>query len=124
MRVRKALVGVISIMMLLAGGVTPVMAVDDICSSTSGLDDEQKIAAGCGTNKVAGEVANGILEFVIGLMGLVAVGVMLYGGVTYVTSTGDAGKVMKAKRTIIYGLVGLAVCLLAFAIVRFVSSTI
>lgn len=123
MKIKMILAGVLSAVVLAVGGVAPVMAIGDICSD-SALDDEQKAAAGCGTNKVAGEVANDILQLVIGLMGMIAVGVMLYGGVIYVTSTGDAGKVMKAKRTIIYGLVGLAVCLLAFAIVRFVSGAL
>lgn len=119
MRTKKILVAIASVMVLAMGGVTPVMAAGDICSDPN-FDDQQKEAAGCNANKVVGDVANDILQFVIGAMGLVAVGVVLYGGITYATSTGDAGKVMKAKRTIIYGLVGLAVCLLAFAIVRFV----
>ena len=35
-------------------------------------------------------------------------------------SQGDPGKTKKAKDTILYGLIGLIVCLLAFAIVQFV----
>ena len=40
------------------------------------------------------------------------------------TSSGDAGKVKKAKDTILYGIIGLVVCVLAFAIVNFVISNI
>ena len=36
------------------------------------------------------------------------------------TSSGDAGKVKKAKDTILYGVIGLIVVALAFAIVNFV----
>lgn len=66
----------------------------------------------------------GILNAVIGVLALVAVVVMIIGGVSYMTSSGDAGKVKKAKDTILYGLIGLVVCVLAFAIVNFVISQI
>ena len=65
-----------------------------------------------------------ILSVVIGVLGLVAVGVMIVGGVNYMTSVGEAAKVEKAKKTILYGLIGLVICALAFVIVNFVIGTI
>jgi len=65
-----------------------------------------------------------ILSAIIGVLGFVCVVVMIIGGVNYMTSAGDAGKVKKAKDTILYGLIGLIVCALAFALVNFVISTI
>ena len=65
-----------------------------------------------------------IINGVIGVLGLVCVIVVIIGGVNYMTSSGDAGKVKKAKDTILYGLIGLAVCILAFAIVNFVIANI
>lgn len=35
------------------------------------------------------------------------------------TSSGDATKVQKARQTILYAVIGLVVCALAFAIVNF-----
>ena len=66
----------------------------------------------------------GILNAIIGVLGLVCVVVMIIGGVNYMTSAGDASKVKKAKDTILYGLIGLIVCVLAFAIVNFVITNI
>ena len=43
----------------------------------------------------------GILNAIIGGLALVAVVVMIVGGVSYMTSSGDAGKVKKAKDTIL-----------------------
>lgn len=40
----------------------------------------------------------GILNAVIGVLALVAVVVMIVGGVSYMTSSGDAGKVKKSQR--------------------------
>ena len=61
-----------------------------------------------------------IINAVIGVLGLVAVIVIIIGGVQYMTSSGDAGKVKKAKDTILYGIIGLIIVILAFAIVNFV----
>lgn len=66
----------------------------------------------------------GIINGVIAVLGLVCVVVMIIGGVNYMISTGDAGKVKKAKDTILYGLIGLVVCVLAFALVNFVIKNI
>ena len=57
-----------------------------------------------------------IINVVIGILGLVCVVVMIIGGVNYMTSSGDTGKVKKAKDTILYGVIGLVVCALAFAL--------
>ena len=65
-----------------------------------------------------------IINWVIGILGLVCVIVIIIGGVNYMTSSGEAGKVKKAKDTILYGIIGLVVCILAFAIVNFVISGI
>ena len=61
-----------------------------------------------------------ILNLVIGALGIIAVVIVIIGGVTYMTSSGDAQKVKKAKDTILYGVIGLVVVALAFAIVNFV----
>ena len=121
-KVKKVLAGVVSAMVLAVVGAVPVMAITDICDANSGFSTEQKEAAGCNTapNKTVGGVANEIIQLVTGLVAFIAVGVVLYGGITYITSTGDAAKVTKAKRAIMYGVVGLVISIMAFAIVRFV----
>lgn len=63
-----------------------------------------------------------ILNWIIGGLGIVAVVIIIIGGVGYMTSSGDAGKVKKAKDTILYGIIGLVICALAFAIVNWVIS--
>ena len=56
--------------------------------------------------------------------GIVAAVFIVVGGFNYMTSAGDAGKVAKAKNTIIYALIGLVVCVLAFAIVNWAIGTL
>ncbi len=61
-----------------------------------------------------------ILNTVFLVVGIVAVVMIILGGVNYTTSQGDPGKATKAKNTIMYSIIGLVVTLLAFAIVNFV----
>ena len=76
-----------------------------------------------GDDNLIGNVTT-ILNAVIGALGIVAVIVIILGGVQYMTSTGDAAKVKKAKDTILYGIIGLVICVLAFAIVNFVIANL
>ena len=65
-----------------------------------------------------------IINTVIFAVGMVAVVMIILGGVNYATSQGDSTKVKKAKDTILYGIIGLVISLLAYAIVTFVLSSI
>ncbi len=65
-----------------------------------------------------------ILNVVIGLLGIICVIVIILGGITYMTSSGETAKVKKGKDTILYGIIGLIICILAFAIVNFVIANI
>ena len=62
----------------------------------------------------------GGINLAIGVIGFIAVVVIIYGGFMYTTSAGDSNKVTKAKNAIMYGIIGLVVAMLAFAIVNFV----
>ncbi len=65
-----------------------------------------------------------IINVVVGVVGFIAVAMIVMGGISFATSQGDASKVAKARNTILYGVVGLVVALLAFAIVNFVLSSV
>lgn len=67
---------------------------------------------------------NTVLNVIVGLVGFVAVAVMILGGISFATSQGDTAKTARAKNMIIFGLVGLIVALLAFAIVNFVLTNV
>lgn len=69
-------------------------------------------------------VLNTIINVIIGVIGFVAVVMIVVGGIQYTLSSGDSSKVTKAKNTIMYGIIGLVIALLAFAIVNFVLSNV
>ncbi|MBR5408525.1 hypothetical protein IK112_01080 [Candidatus Saccharibacteria bacterium] len=69
-------------------------------------------------------ILNLIINVALGVIGFVAVVMIIMGGVQYTTSSGDTAKVTKAKNTIMYGVIGLVIALLAFAIVNFVLQNV
>jgi len=66
-----------------------------------------------------GTVTN-IINAVLYVVGILAVVMVIVGGVKYTTSGGDSAAVTSAKNTILYGIVGLVIAILAYAIVNFV----
>ncbi|MBQ6130419.1 hypothetical protein IJI72_01895 [Candidatus Saccharibacteria bacterium] len=77
------------------------------------------LGSGAGSLQLQDKVKN-IINTILYVVGILSVVVVIYGGVQYTISTGDQSKVTSAKNTIIYGLVGLAISILAYAIVNFV----
>lgn len=73
-----------------------------------------------GDTGVFKQVTNTILYIV----GIIAVIMLIIGGIRYITSGGDAKKVTDAKNTVLYAIIGLVIALLAFAIVNFVISAL
>ena len=62
------------------------------------------------------------LNVVYVVVGVIAVIFIIIGGINYTMSQGDPGKVKKAKDTVLYGIIGLIIALLAFAITAFVMN--
>ena len=73
-----------------------------------------------GNSGVFKQITNTILYIV----GVVAVIMLIIGGVKYVISGGDSKKVTDAKNTVLYAIIGLVIAFLAFAIVNFVVSAL
>ena len=63
------------------------------------------------------ETVTNVLLFVVGAVSVI---MLIIGGIRYTTSNGDSSQITAAKNTIMYGVIGLIVALLAFAIVGFV----
>lgn len=66
----------------------------------------------------------GVLDIMIRVAGLVAVGFVIFGATQYITSKGEPDKAKKALGTIINALVGLAIAVVAAAAVSFIGSEI
>jgi cytochrome bd-type quinol oxidase subunit 2 len=82
----------------------------------------ESVDVGLGTADLKETVLN-ILQLVLGLLALIAVVMIIWGGFTWLTAGGNEEKVEQAKRIITAAIIGLIVILLAWAIVIFVART-
>lgn len=62
-----------------------------------------------------------VIQVVLGVLGGVAIIMIVLGGIRYTLSQGDSSALTSAKNTIIYAVVGLVVAILASGIVIFVK---
>ena len=65
-----------------------------------------------------------ISNYFLGFLGLVAVGFLIYAGILMVTAGGNDEQVTKARKVIMYAVVGIVIILLSYTIVTFVTSAL
>lgn len=64
------------------------------------------------------------LQLIFGVIGALAVVMIIVGAIKYITAEGNPQSAAKARGTIIYAVIGLVVALMAEAIVTFTLSNI
>lgn len=109
------------LMIGLLGVFTPVVSATNginICSN----GNENSVYC---QNKNTGETqVNGIIKTIVEVLltavGAISIIMIVIGGIMFALSSGDAQKAAKARNTVLYAVVGLAVSLFASAIVNFV----
>lgn len=92
-------------------------------AQTLDLGIDYGTGTGLGTKDIRTTVAD-IINVALGLLGIVAVVIVLAGGFTWMTAAGNEEKVDKAKKMIFAGIIGLAIILSAYAIARFVITSL
>ncbi len=63
-----------------------------------------------------------IIRIVLGFLGIIAVGIMIYAGFIWMTAKGEEEKINKAKKIMLSGGIGLIIILASFGIATFVMS--
>ncbi len=66
------------------------------------------------------EVVGNIVKAALSVLGIVAVGLIIYGGYLWMTGRGKEERITKAKETLEAAIIGLAIILAAYAITYFV----
>ena len=121
-----------------AGAINPFEGTQQACGGGTG---SAGASAGAGVGSSAGSTSSGssssslcgatktddlnniiknVINTLLMVLGMIAVIMIIIGGVRYTTSGGDASQIQAAKNTILYAVVGLVVAILAYAIVNFV----
>ena len=78
------------------------------------------LAASADVSKVQTFIQS-VIQVLVTLAGLVSAGFFVWGGIGYITSSGDPEKLDRAKKTIVYSAIGLVIVLGAFVISTIVT---
>lgn len=96
-------------------------------ASVGALDPLENICADNSASTVcenkdenADSLIKDLVNVLLFIVGTLAVIMIIVSGIFYVISSGDAGRVAKAKNTLMYSIVGLVVAFVAYAIVNWV----
>ena len=71
-----------------------------------------------------GGVLSTIINTMLFIIGFLSVIMLIFGGLRYIISGGNAAAVTAAKNTILYAIVGLIIAIFAYAIVNFVIGSL
>lgn len=103
----------------------PAVAYADIGGGLNCGADLKISSADCQAQDTGGQLDQ-IITLAINLfsviVGIIAVVMIIVGGLKYITSGGDSGDITSAKNTILYAVVGLIVVAIAQFVVHFVLS--
>lgn len=69
-----------------------------------------------------GDVVAAALPLIVSLTGLLMFGYLIYGGLRYITASGDSKQVQEAVKTITNAVVGLTIVFVSFWVVRIIET--
>ncbi len=98
-----------------------VFAQTPITTSTLGL--EYGAQTGLGSQDIRITIAN-IIRVALGLLGMVALVIVLWGGFMWMTAGGDENRIVTAKKILLNGVIGLVIILSSYAITSFIIKSL
>jgi hypothetical protein len=67
---------------------------------------------------------NGVIDWLLGLAGSLAMIAIIYSGLMYITAGGDTAKAETAKKNLIWAIIGIVLITLAYVIIHEVGQII
>jgi len=107
-------VGLVTGVALMMASFAPMVQAQGFGSTA---DSPTAISTATGGQTSFRSLALTIVNFFLTFLGLIAVVMIIYGGFLYVTAAGNQEHIEKAKKIIIYAVVGILVILASYAIV-------
>jgi glucose uptake protein GlcU len=80
------------------------------------------LPAGVGTSLTLIEIATNVLNFLLSIVGVVALIMLVVGAFMYLTAAGEEDRIDTGKSIVKYSIIGIAVALAALVLVRQVAS--
>lgn len=91
--------------------------------SIPSLANAQSLINPLGTTDIPTIVGN-IISAILGLVGVIALVMFVWGGLLWMTSAGNPERVEKGKKTLIWATIGIVVIFSAYALVNTVIQTL
>ncbi|MBP9802556.1 hypothetical protein KBC40_03125 [Patescibacteria group bacterium] len=66
------------------------------------------------------QLVNSAIRGILGITGAIALVMIVIGGITWMTSAGNADRVRRGKDTLLWSILGLLIIFLSYAIINFV----
>lgn len=95
--------------------------IDGECKLTALDPDNDGNTTAADMGKAVGKVILAVIEIMLRVAALVAIGFIIYGGVLYISSQGEPDKTKQALATVTNALIGLVVAVMATILVTFVA---
>lgn len=121
LKLKRIIMAAMASLMLLSA--VPALAQVNPCGPNDPLCIDPAKKTGLGTEDIRVTIAS-IIKVAMGLLGIVAVVIILIGGFTWMTAGGNDEKVGEAKKWIFAGVIGLAIILSAYALANFVINSL
>ncbi len=91
--------------------------INEVLNKTGGI-------AKIDTARSIGQVVGGVIQVALGLLGLIFLILLVYGGFKWMESKGDDKKVTEAQGLMFQAIIGIAITLSAFAITAFFTGAL
>lgn len=119
-----SVIGLIGLCMVpVSVSAAPVDAFPD-ASCGSGANANTTVCGNSGRTNGLFTIIRNVINVLLYAAGVIAIVMIIIGGINYAISSGDNAKVASAKNTVLYAVIGLIVASLAFAIVNFVVTAL
>ena len=118
-KVQKIIIFAISLVLI----ITPIM----LWAATFEFDGDGSVINAIGgqiTTADPEEITTNTMSWLLGLLGLIAVIIIIYGGFTWMTAAGNEERISKAKKILTYSIIGLVVILTSWILVAYVFETV
>jgi len=104
------------------GSTTALLAVPALVSAQFKVPEGTDLPgeAGDGAKGIL-DIATAIMKWLLTLVGILAVIAFVIAGILYLTAAGDENQIEKAKRTMVYAIVGVIVALLGVIVLNAVE---
>jgi len=120
-RIITGLLALIGVSSLVFAPITAYAADENTCvgAQCAQVGADKVKTGGAKTSNLSTAIKT-VVNTLLFVIGVIAVIMIVIGGLKYTTSNGDSNQVTSAKNTILYAVIGLIVAIMAYALVNFV----